>query len=172
MFSGVFWFNRICFLMKCWGWTFFFVREALCVFKKANLVSISKATTENDRNISTEIVAATFEKEIRSKEVSGKRVWKRFCHFDARKSVYGMEKVNYPENTIIYLNQAYLTAKNIQKIYYCDFFTLGQIVGASNPPEDMSTYVLKKNEVKMIRPKYNRERASSMVCMKLSCSWL
>ena len=28
---------------------------------------------------------------------------------------------------------------------------------AANPPEDISTYVLKENEVKMIRPKYNAE---------------
>ena len=34
---------------------------------------------------------------------------------------------------------------------------LGQIVEATNPPEDISTYVLKENEVKMMRPKYNAE---------------
>ena len=28
---------------------------------------------------------------------------------------------------------------------------------AANPPEDISTYVLKENKVKMIRPKYNAE---------------
>ena len=68
-----------------------------------------------------------------------------------------MKKVNVPENTLFYLNQSYLTVKKNKKIYYCGFFIVGQIVEASNPPEDMSTYVLKKNEVKMARPKYNPE---------------
>ena len=68
-----------------------------------------------------------------------------------------MKKVNFPENALFYLNQSYLTVKKNKKIYYCDFFIVGQIVEASNPPEDMSTYVLKESEVKMVRPKYNPE---------------
>lgn len=40
---------------------------------KANLVSISKAITENDRNVSTKIVAETFESKIGSGEVSAER---------------------------------------------------------------------------------------------------
>ena len=40
-----------------------------------NLISMSKAMTENDKNISTKIVAATFENEIGSEEVSGETVW-------------------------------------------------------------------------------------------------
>ena len=78
---------------------------------KANHISMSKATTENSRNTSTKIVAATFENEIGSEEVSGERVWKRYGFFDARKSDYSMEKVNFPENTLFSLNQSYLTVK-------------------------------------------------------------
>ena len=36
---------------------------------------MSKATTENNRNISTKAVVATFENEIGFEEVSGERVW-------------------------------------------------------------------------------------------------
>ena len=53
---------------------FLFVGEPSSVFNKANLGSMSKATTENDRNVSTKIVAATFENEIGSAEVAGERV--------------------------------------------------------------------------------------------------
>ena len=93
----------------------FFVGEPLSVFKKANLVSMSKATTENDKNVSTKIVAATFENEIGSEEVSAERVWRQYCFFDSRQFDHSMEKVNYLENTILYLNQAYLTVKKNQK---------------------------------------------------------
>ena len=73
-------------------------------FKKANLVSIRKATTESDKNVSTEIVAATFEKEIESEENSGEGVWRNYRCFDARKSEYLIKKVNFPENTLLYIN--------------------------------------------------------------------
>ena len=102
-------------------------------------------------------MAAIFENKIGSEEISAERVWRQYGFFDSGKSYFSMEKVNYPENTILYLNQAYLTVKENKKIYYCDFFVLGQIVEAANPPEDISTYVLKENKVKMIRPKSNAE---------------
>lgn len=34
---------------------------------------------------------------------------------------------------------------------------MGQIVEALNPPQDMASYSLKEDEVKMVRPKYNIE---------------
>ena len=55
---------------KILGKKIFFAGQTSSVFKKANLVSMSKATTENDRNISTKIIAASFENEIGSEEVS------------------------------------------------------------------------------------------------------
>ena len=45
--------------------------------------------------------------------------------------------------------------KKPQKIYYCDFFVLGHIGEATNMPEDISSQVLKENEVKMIKLKCN-----------------
>ena len=103
-----------------------FVGESPSVFKRANLVSMSKAITENDRNVSTKTVAATFEKEkkISSEEVYPKRVRRQYGFFDAQKSGYGIKKVNYLGNTILYLNQAYVTVKKSKKIYYFNFFIL------------------------------------------------
>ena len=46
-------------------------------------------------------------------------------------------------------------SKKNKKNFYCDFFILGQLVQAANPPEDISTYQLNKGEVKMVRPKQN-----------------
>ena len=42
-----------------------------------------------------------------------------------------------------------------QKICCGNFYILGQIIEASNPPENIHTYVSKEKEVKMIRLKYN-----------------
>ena len=72
-------------------------------------------------------------------------------------SDYNMEKVNFPENTLLYVNQVYLTVRKNKKIYYCDYYIIGQIVEVSNTLENISTYHLKEREVKMVRSKYNSE---------------
>ena len=100
-------------------------------FKKVNRVSMTKATKDNDKSISTKIVAVTFDNELGSDEVSEERVWKSFGYFDTRKSDYSMEKINFPENTLLYINQAFLTVKKKKKIYYCNYYVLDQIVEAS-----------------------------------------
>ena len=88
---------------------------------------MTKATTDNDKNISLNIVAATFENQLGSQEVSGERVWRNFGYFDTRKSDYSMEKVNFPENTLLYINQAFLTVQKSKNIFYCDYYVLGVV---------------------------------------------
>ena len=51
--------------------------------------------TENDKNISTKIVAVTFENKTGSEEVSGEKVWRQFGYFVARKSDYSVEKLSF-----------------------------------------------------------------------------
>ena len=60
----------------------FFVGEISPGFQKTKLVSIISAATENEKNVSTKIVAATFGNEYGSVEVSGEQVWKNFGHLD------------------------------------------------------------------------------------------
>ena len=85
---------------------------------------MSKATIKNNRNICTKIVAVTFENEIGSEEVSDERVWKQYGFLDARKSDYSMEKVNFPENMLFYLNQSYLTVKKTKRFITVIFSSL------------------------------------------------
>ena len=80
------------FCINFWVLAFLPVDESSNILRKANLVSISKTTTENDRNVRTKIAAATFGNEISSEKVSGEGVWKQYGFFDSRKSDCGMEK--------------------------------------------------------------------------------
>ena len=68
-----------------------------------------------------------------------------------------MAKVNFQENTLFYLNQSYLTIKKNKQIYYCDYFIIEQIVESLNLPQDVSSYTLKGNKVKIVRPYYDPE---------------
>ena len=66
-----------------------------------------------------------------------------------------MEKEKIHENSLIYLNQGYQTSKDNKKVYYGDFFILGQVNEALNPPEDLSTCKFKDREVKLFCPRYD-----------------
>ena len=90
-------------------------------------------------------------------EIAGERVWKEGGYLGDLRADYNMEKVNFPENSLIYINQAYLTVQKNKKIYYCDFLILGQIIEASNPPVNIGTYEPKEKEVKYLRPRYNKD---------------
>ena len=50
----------VLFWVKFWDGAFLFVGEPSNVFKKANLMSMSKASTQDDRNVNTKILAAIF----------------------------------------------------------------------------------------------------------------
>ena len=95
---------------------------------------MTKAATENDRNVSTKTGAATFENNLGSVEVSAEKVWKTFGYFDARKSDYLMGKVNFPDNTLFYFNQLYLPSRRTRKFFTVTTLPLAkQIVESSKP---------------------------------------
>ena len=75
--------------------------------------------------------------------------------FFEMKSDFGMNKVNYPENTLFYLNQAYLTVQKDKNLIYNNHIILGQIIPTANFPDDIENYEYTKNEVKLVRPLYN-----------------
>ena len=67
-----------------------------------------------DKNIETTIVATKFE------NGNGKNttcVWPEYGYFKQQPYGFGMEKENFPENSINYLNQGYLTLKDNRKLY-------------------------------------------------------
>ena len=74
--------------------------SASSMFRNTNLISMGKNMTNSDKNMSTKIVTARFEQNVDATEVSGKKDWKHFGHFNNQKSDYNMEKNNYPENIL------------------------------------------------------------------------
>ena len=66
-----------------------------------------------------------------------------------------IEKANLPENTIFYVNQGYQLRKDRKKVYYTDVFIVAQIMPLAHQPADVESYLLKEDEVKILRPRYN-----------------
>ena len=69
-----------------------------------------------------------------------------------------MQKVNIPENCLLYVNQGFLsTVKSGELALYLHNFVIGQIIVAANQPEDISAYICSKNEVKLLTCVYDLE---------------
>ena len=57
--------------------------------------------------------------------------------------------------TIFYVNQASQSYKNNKKIYYCNYYIIGQVILALSSPADLTDDEVKPDEAKIIRPKYD-----------------
>lgn len=107
-----------------------------------------------EQNVETPIVASKFDDENDSVSAST-QIWSQYGYLNQQSTDFNTKKVNYPQNLIIYINQAYLTVKNNKKMYYADIFLLGQSKEAINLPENVSKDVFKDREIKSYRPKYD-----------------
>ena len=93
-----------------------------------------------------------------NEKLSGEKVWKENGFFKDIRPELNLEKVNMPENTLYYVNQAFLsTVKNSEIAMYIQNFILGQLIFAANQPKDISEYVCQANEVKLLSCVYDLE---------------
>ena len=60
-----------------------------------------------------------------------------------------------PENTLLYINQGYQSYKDNKKVYYSTIFIIAQIMPLAHQPKDIESYVLKDDEVKILRSRYD-----------------
>ena len=91
-------------------------------------------------------------------KVSGEKVWKENGFFQEIKPEMNIEKVNIPENTLLYINQGFIsTVKNGDLAMYVHNFIIGQLLLGANQPDDITTYECKDNEVKLLTCVYDLE---------------
>ena len=76
-------------------------------------------------------------------------VW-RWADFD-------LEKRNFPEKTLSYVNHGYIsTVKGSELAIYIDVFLLEQVTTAANQRNEVETYECQKNETKWIKCLYDQ----------------
>ena len=114
---------------------------------------LSKEMTDKDRSMKTQLLIKSEDEKL-----SGERVWKENGFFKDIRPELNLEKVNMPENTLYYVNQAFLsTVKNGEIAMYVQNFIIGQLIFAANQPNDISEYVCLPNEVKLLSCVYDLE---------------
>ena len=82
-------------------------------------------------------------------------MWPEHGYFKQQPCDFHLDKENYPENSIFYINQGYLSYKDNRKLYYAEYCILEQVIECINPPEDVANYVCKERKFKMHRPRYD-----------------
>ena len=82
-------------------------------------------------------------------------LWPQYSHFKQQCCEFFLQKSNYPEMTLMYVNQATLSYKNDHRIYYGNTYIWGQVIPLADLPVDFGLYELKPNEARILRPKYD-----------------
>ena len=117
------------------------------------MMLLSKEMTDKDRSMKTQLLIKSEDEKL-----SGERVWKENGFFKDIRPELNLEKVNMPENTLYYVNQAFLsTVKNGEIAMYVQNFIIGQLIFAANQSNDISEYVCLPNEVKLLSCVYDLE---------------
>ena len=117
-------------------------------------MSLSRKITDTDCIIRSKIVVANIEGDKKASEC----VWEENGYFGDISLDFSIHKKNFPENALVYTNQAYLTVKDGDAMIYCDYVILGQIVPLRNPSENLDEAIENdqtKTLVKMFVPMYD-----------------
>ena len=87
--------------------------------------------------------------------------------FGGKRGDSNIGKLTFPENTLFYINQEYLSAVKEENVVYKIIFFLGQNIPALNVPVDIESHVCAEDEVKLIRlPLYNLSTGEFKVIAK------
>ena len=106
--------------------------------EKTNLILLTKHATEKDRFLAAQMLMANTSKSYEN-ETAGEKIWPADGFFQDVKRNFGMEKVNFPESTLFYINQDYFMVQKEETILYADHFALIQTIPTANEPTDVDT---------------------------------
>ena len=77
------------------------------MLEKANMLLLTKEATEKDSSSKTQLLLSTNSQ--LSEKISGEQIWKKNGFFFDKRADFNIEKENFPENALCYVNQAYLS---------------------------------------------------------------
>ena len=111
---------------------------------------MTKHATKKDCCLKCQLVVSTSESR-NSGDTCSEKVWPSWGFVREKRSDFGMDKVNYPENTLLYINQAHLTTQKGESILYADHFISDQIISVNvlNNVENCKCW---SDDVKIISP--------------------
>ena len=94
-----------------------------------------------------------------SKESNTEKIWEEPGFFKDQRVDLTIPKANFPENTLVYVNNGSISQMKDGEAIYLQYVILGQIMAVANPDLaiDFDTYDFKQNECLLYVPLYNTE---------------
>ena len=121
--------------------------------KPASLLLMEKEMSEGDKNLKMKMYFSDDSSLTKSNEA----LWPKDGFFNSQISELNLSKANFPENTLVYVNQARIsTVKAGEQAIYMTNVILAQILPYANNP-DLDTYKLKDDEVLLMCPVYDKD---------------
>ena len=119
------------------------------------MMILSKEATSKDQQLKAQIVLSFQDDESKNTE----RVWQESGFFDDHRSDMIIPKANFPENTLVYVNQvSVLFVRDGGQAIYLEFVVCQQLMPVANPDPsiNLETYVFQDNETLLYVPVYNK----------------
>ena len=116
---------------------------------------LSKEAWNKDQQLKTQMFVSYQDDKSKNTE----HVWQESGFFDDHWSDLTIQKVNFPENTLCYVNQGSVSlVKGGGPEIYLEFVVLGQLMPVANldPSINLETHVFKENEAYLYIPVYNK----------------
>ena len=124
--------------------------------RRANIMSLSRELTEADRSVRSQVAVANLSDS--SDKRASESVWQENGFFGELKADFSIHKKDFPENALIYINQAYLSSKDGEPVVYCDYVIVGQLITLKSSPDDLDSAVRDdRSLVKMYAPDYDHK---------------
>ena len=117
---------------------------------------LSKEASNKDTQLKSQLLMSFTDDDDESKGVE--KIWIEYGFFGYQRADLNIQKANFPENSLIYVNQATVSlVKGGEKALYCDNVICAQIMPMANPDPaiNFDTYTPKDNEVVIFCPVYN-----------------
>lgn len=125
------------------------------MLEKGNMFLLTKGATDKDRSLKTQLLMATDSQ--KNWENKRRASLEKFGYFGDEKTDFNIEKKDFPENTLCYVNRWYLSAvTNGELAIYNNNFILGQLIVAANQPNNIDEYYCKKDEIKLVTCIYDK----------------
>ena len=119
------------------------------------MMILSKEATSKDQQLKTQMVLSFQDDESKNTE----HVWHESSLFDDHRSDLIIPKTNFPENTLVYVNQGSVSlVKGGGQAIYLEFVVCGQFMPVANPDPsiNLETHVFQDNETLLYVPVYNK----------------
>ena len=117
---------------------------------------LMKEASNKDERLKMEMMVASMGE---SPEKSTERVCKGNVFFGDQRADLTIKKANFPENTLVYINNGSVTPVKGGHVIYLEYVILTQILPVANPPPevDLDNHKYLDNEVLIFTPLYNAE---------------